>query len=297
MYKAHLSVYDPKANDYAQQQAEIAAEDKKKKEQSATDNTSKGIFSIGSNSKTDTNTNNATGNPQQTGDPNKFSTLRLIINTGSKVKNILLQAFFPFLSLMLAMIVANEMIVYSPPIRLIFFIFVFHICYMTKFFAIILGIFYLLKGGYSYYYNNMTSKPKKDIMPTIFALLPMTTFKPVSSFVSFFMYPFTYPKTEKGAQKLPEIMKNYYNSLVESFSNFDAVKSLPVFAKDIQQIQKDLSNLHKIAVPAPAPAPTTNSKETETIEKSTPPPPMTNLSKPLNIIPEGNESKEDNANE
>lgn len=228
-YKVHSAVYDPKANEFAQQQAQ-KTEEKKKEQQAATDN-----------------------KPQQTNsDPNKFSALRLAKTTGSQVKNILLQIFFPFLSLMLAMIVANEMIVYSPPIRLIFFIFTFLVCYFTKFFAIILGIFYLLKGGYSYYYNNMTSKPKKDIMPTIFALLPMTTFKPLSSFVGFFMYPFTYPKTEKGAQKLPEIMKNYYNSLVESFSNFDSVKSLPVFAKDIQQIQKDLAGLHKVTTAATA---------------------------------------------
>jgi hypothetical protein len=284
IYKAHLSVYDPKANDYAQQQAERAAEEKRQNEQSATDNTSKGIFSIGSNSNTNTNTNtnNATDNQLQIGDPNKFSVLRLIVTTASQVKNILIQVFFPFLSLMLAMIVANEMIVYSPPIRLIFFYLVFHICYKTKFFAVILGIFYLLKGGYSYYYNNMTSRPKKDIMPSIFALLPLTTFKPLSSFGGFFMYPFTYPKTEKGAQKLPEIMKNYYNSLVESFDNFDTVKSLPIFAKDIQQIQKDLSNMHNI-VDTTTPSTVPKSKAEHPDEKTDAP--MDNSNKPSNTIP------------
>ena len=44
-------------------------------------------------------------------------------------------------------------------------------------------------------------------------------------------------------------MKNYYNSLVDSFDNFDAVKSLPTFAKDIQQIQKDLAKMHTIIAP------------------------------------------------
>lgn len=234
-YKVHSAVYDPKANEFAQQQAQ-KAEEKKKEQQVTTDNIPK---------------------QQNNGDPNKFSALRLAKTTGSQVKNILSQIFFPFLSLMLAMIVANEMIVYSPPIRLIFFIFTFLVCYFTKFFAVILGIFYILKGGYSYYYNHMTNKPKKDIMPTIFALLPLTTFKPLSSFVRFFMYPFTYPKTEIGTQKLPEIMKNYYNSLVESFSNFDAVKALPIFSKDIQQIQKDLESMHNIKTIIPS----INSKE------------------------------------
>jgi ABC-type bacteriocin/lantibiotic exporter with double-glycine peptidase domain len=244
-YKAHSAVYDPKANEFAQQQAQKKAEDEKKKkeqQQATTDNTTQ----------------------KTNGDPNTFSAVRLAKTTGSQVINILQQIFFPFLSLMLAMIVTNEMIVYSAPIRLIFFIFTFLVCYLTKVYAIVLAIFYLLKGGYSYYYNNLTGKPKKDIMPSIFALLPLTTYKPLSSFAGFFMYPFTYPKTEKGAQKLPEIMKNYYNSLVESFNNFDAVKSLPTFAKDIQQIKKDLDQMHSISVPTTNSGSNSNSSDSAT---------------------------------
>lgn len=227
-YKAHSVVYDPKANEFAQQQAQQKVEDeqKKKEQQVTTENTKQG------------NT-----------DPNRFNAVRFVKTTGSQVKNILLQIFFPFLSLMLAMIVANEMIVYSIPIRILFFIFTFLVCYLTKVYAIVLGLFYLLKGGYSYYYNNMTSNPKKDIMPTIFALLPISTFTPLSSFVSFIMYPFTYPKTEKAALKLPEIMKNYYNSLVQSFYEFDAVKTLPTFVKDLKQIQIDLVQIQTGSVP------------------------------------------------
>lgn len=93
----------------------------------------------------------------------------------------------------------------------------------------------------------MTDRPKKNIMPTIFALLPITTYKPMSSFSSFFMYPFTYPKTEKAALKLPEVMKGYWESLVESFKDFDKIKNLPLFVEDIKNIQYDLSHLHDLS--------------------------------------------------
>jgi hypothetical protein len=134
-------------------------------------------------------------------------------------------------------------------------------------------------------------------MPTIFALLPLTTNKPLSSFFSFIMYPFTYPKTEKAAQKLPEIMKNYYNLLVESFNNFDAVKSLPTFAKDLDQIQKGLARMHSISAPSQPTVPNTeapsktpvsipNSKTSAETTNIAPKEATTNVGKPLTSIPE-----------
>jgi hypothetical protein len=217
-YTLHSAVYDPNANEFAKQQQE------KQKEQEVT-------------------TEKA---PEETGDPNKFSGTRMLKKTGSQIITILSYIIFPFVSLMLAMIVTNEMIVYSVPIRIIFFIFTFLICYFTKIFAIILSIFYILKGGYSYYHNNMTGKPKRDIMPTIFALLPIKTSIPESSFMRFIMYPFTYPKTEKGIQQLPEIAKNYVNSLIESFKGFNDVKTLPIFVDGLKDIETGLRELNKI---------------------------------------------------
>jgi hypothetical protein len=236
-YNIHSAVSDPAANEFATQRAQ---EQKAKEEQVTT------------TEKT----------PEDIGDPNKFSAVRMAKTTGSHAMTIFSYIFFPFVSLILAMIVANEMIVYSVPIRIIFFIFTFLICYFTKIFAIILGIFYILKGAYSYYYNNMTGKPKKDIMPTIFALLPITTKIPLSGFGKFMMYPFTYPKTEKGYRILPEIMRNYLNSLIESFTGFNSVKQLPVFVEGMKDIQKGFENINKIPesntnaenVPTPAPA-------------------------------------------
>jgi hypothetical protein len=178
-YNLFKATYDPDANKYAEKQAEIS---KTQEDQTIT-----------KQADTTDNTN--------IDDPNKFSASRLLKKTGNQFIKTISIGLFPFLALMLAMIVANEMIVYSVPIRIIFFIFIFIICLFPPV-SIGLGIFYLFKGGYSYYVNNMTDRPKREIMPTIYALLPITTTKPVSSLGSFLMYPFTYPKTGTAEEQL-----------------------------------------------------------------------------------------------
>jgi hypothetical protein len=229
-FNLHQATYDPKANEFADQQAQKQKEiDDAKKQQQEQANT------------TDDN--------KDQGDPNVFSGKRLASKVWTQTINIFKLIFFPFLALMLAMIITNELIVYSAPIRIIFFIFTFLICYFFKYIAVLLSIYYLFRGGYSYYYNNMTDKPKRDIMPTIFGLMPITTYKPLSSLGTFFMYPFTYPKTEKGAIKLPEIMNNYLESLQESFPDLDKVRNLPFFVKGINQVKEDLKHLHDVKEP------------------------------------------------
>ena len=227
-YKAYKAAYDPQANEFAKEETKKKQDEDAKKKEAAKE-------------KADDKT---TGDINS--DPNKFSTKRFIKNTGNQTWNAIKKGLIPFMSLMLAMIVANEMIVYSVPIRVIFFIFTFAICYIVPFYAIILSIFYVFKGGYSYYVNNMTNRPKRDIMPTIFALLPVTTYKPMSSFMAFIMYPFTYPKTEQGAIKLPEIMNQYWEDLKASFKYLDKIQNLPIFAEDLKKIKADLDKLHTV---------------------------------------------------
>lgn len=222
-YKLHNVAYDPNANKFAEERAKKIKEDK---EQNIQDK---------SNDKTTDDDNN---------DPNKFNFMRMIKKSGKQALSIIAKGIIPFIALMLSMIVANELIVYSVPIRVIFFVFTFLVCLFLPPLAIILGIFYCLKGGYSYYVNHMTDRPKQEIMPTIYALLPISTYQAASSFGSFFLYPFTYPKTAIAAEQLPKTMKQYWTDLQNSFTDLDKVKNLPLFVKDIKQIQKDLSELH-----------------------------------------------------
>jgi hypothetical protein len=265
-YKAHKAVYDPNAEEYAKNQASSSnnvATTAPLVEDSATTNT------------TDTTD----------GDPNTVSATRIAKKVGSQTLNILKQIFIPFTALMLAMIVTNEMIVYSVPIRIIFFIFVFLICFFIPFYAIILAIFYIFKGGYSYYINNMTNKPKQRIMPTIFALLPITRYQPTSALLSFLMYPFTYPKTDLGKQELPLIMNDYFENLKKSFKSFETIKSLPIFADNIKNIRENFDKMVEITTPSVEKPQVKNVSKPENVSAPTPPP-----SAPENTSSVSNES-------
>jgi hypothetical protein len=224
-YKIHNAATDPNANKFAIERAKKKKEEEEKKKDLKTEN----------NTDTTDDTNS---------DPNSFSAKRIVKKVGNQTLDILKKLIIPFVALMLAMIVSNEMIVYSVPIRIIFFIFTFLVCFFAQPLCILLGIFYIFKGGYSYYVNNMTDRPKQEIMPTIYALLPITTYQPTSSLGSFLLYPFTYPKTVEGEIQLPKTMKTYWNDLEASFKDLDKVKNLPLFVDELKQIQKDLSELH-----------------------------------------------------
>jgi hypothetical protein len=174
--------------------------------------------------------------------------------------------FYPAIALILSMYVTNEMIMYPYPIRLVFFIFTFLICknYMT--FMVLLAIFYLCKLGYQTFLNYTANDgaPRIRIMPTIFALLPLTTDIPVSSLGAFFMYPFTYPKNDKDAKQLPIIMNNYMESLKKSFTYYDKVKNLPFVAEGFQKLEENIEHLHDIPVkPEPKPEPKSESEKKE----------------------------------
>jgi hypothetical protein len=236
-YKAHQAVYDPNAEEFAKKQSQQTPPPVPP----AADDTNK--------------TDSTDG-----GDSNTVSPARIIKKVGSQTLNILKQIFIPFTALMLAMIVANEMIIYSVPIRIIFFIFVFLLCFFIPFYAIIIAIFYIFKGGYSYYINNMTNKPKQRIMPTIFSLLPITTYQPTSSLAAFLMYPFTYPKTDLGKQELPEIMNDYWEDLKKSFKSFETIKGLPIFADNIKAIKESFDKMTTIKQPTTNQSNTVNSE-------------------------------------
>jgi hypothetical protein len=229
-YHLNKLAYDPEANKYAETKVKQKEEKKDEKKED--------------NKKNDSNTTD-----NQSGDPNKFSSKRLIKKVGNQFTETVKKWFLPFISLMLAMIVTNDMIVYSAPIRIIFFIYTLFMCIYLPFYAILLSGFYLLKGGYSYYSNNMTDKPKKDYMPTIFALFPVTTYQPTTAFGKFILYPFTYPKNEINAQQLPKIMKNYLEDLKVSFPGFEKVKNLPIFVDGMKELQHQLEHLHDIKNP------------------------------------------------
>jgi len=222
-YKINNAISDPNADEYA---AEIARKREERLRQEAA-------------------RNNTTVNTT-TSDPNQFIIKRFLYEVMNETTKIIKMIFFPFIALMLAMIVANDMFVYSIPIRIIFFIFTFLVCFFAPPLSIILGFIYLLKGGYSYYTNNMTGRTDKVIiMPTIYTLLPISMHKPQSSLFKFFYYPFTYPKSDISAAEIPKTMEAYWKNLNESFKELDKIKNLPIFSEQLKKLEtKLIKNLH-----------------------------------------------------
>lgn len=230
LYKINNAVSDPDADKFAAEKEKKKVEKEKKKE----------IVAAKINTTVDTIKSN----------PNQFNAKRFFNKILDQTTNFLKMAFFPFVALMLAMIVSNEMIVYAVPIRIIFFIFTFLVCFFIPPLCIILGLFYLLKGAYSYYINNMTGKApieKLKIMPTIYALLPITTYKPDSSFWKFFYYPFIYPKSDISGANLPKTMDAYWKELKESFKDLDQVASSnsSIFSDQLKKLENKLKKLHE----------------------------------------------------
>ena len=245
-YKIQSIAYDPKADEYAQKKEEKKAEEKAKLAEKKEDKGEKDSDDT-TDKELDPNAQAAAAYDSAKDSVSGINFRRIASTTYGEFMRTVKKYIWPFIAVMLAMIVANEMIVYSVPIRIIFFIFTIWMVLTNNLTSTLLPIFYILKGAYSYFTNNMTDGPKQRIMPTIYALLPITTYNPTSKLGSFLLYPFTYPKTESGAIELPEITKDYWKKLVESFKDFNAVKDLPIFVKDIKKAQEGLIRIHDSA--------------------------------------------------
>ncbi len=225
-YKANKLAYDPNAEKYAKEKEE-------KKKQLAEQKKEK-------NTSTDTT---------DTTDPTKFSVRRFAKKTSDQFVKVITNLLPPFFALMATMVVTNDMIVYSVPVRIIFFIVTLALCLFAPFYSIIIAFVYLFRALYSFYANS--GKPdsqKRDYLPTIFALLPIKLTIPETNLGRFFMYPFTYPKTEEARLKLPKIMETYENDLEKSFNDFDKYKSMPMFSKILSKIHSFLRNMHSTNV-------------------------------------------------
>jgi hypothetical protein len=268
LYKINNAISDPKAEKYATEIAKNKEEKKKEEQFSPQINTTVDII---------------------TADTTKFNIKRLLNKILDQTIDFLKKAFFPFVALMLAMIVANEMIVYTAPVRIIFFIFTFLVCFFAPSLCTILGIFYILKGAYSYYINNMTGKlpsEKLKIMPTIYALLPITTYAPESSLGKFFYYPFRYPKSVKSETELPKIMDAYLKTLIESFKDFDSIKNQPIFSDQLKQLEGKFEKLHeKTQINPIFKLATSKPKTTETVTQEAPTPTAPSLPVPTPEAP------------
>lgn len=171
------------------------------------------------------------------------------------IKYIVQIAFFPVIAALLASFVANEMIIYPAPIRLGFFLFTFLLCYTMRHILILLGIFYICKWGFHYYVNEMSDGPKRLIMPTTFAFLPLTTRQYQSRFMNTIMSPFQYGEgfSKKDGEELQQRMEGYKEALDEAFPYLQAIKTQEPFETRHRKIEAQIAALHLPPPPPPLP--------------------------------------------
>jgi hypothetical protein len=187
----------------------------------------------------------------------------IIKATLTNIKNVVWDYLFKFIVIAfyigLASLVANDMIIYAAPIRAFFFLFT--LFFTTTIFpcAIVVAIYYLLKKGYDYYNQYLSSATVKPPLcfPMIFAILPLTTYYPTSPFVRFFLWIFMYQKSdkpermEKENKRLEIIMSQYWNDLNGSFEYLDKIKDTSPFKEFYEIIEKKLTieGMHPIQKP------------------------------------------------
>ena len=192
------------------------------------------------------------------------STIEIMKAIGINIKNTvweyIVQWFIIIVSICLASLVANDMIIYASPIRAFFFVFTlfFSITFLPC--AFLVGFYYLLKKGYdlyNYYLSSVEPKPPKSF-PMIFAILPITTHYSNSQFIRFLLWAFAYQKSPHMPERmieenvrLEEVMKNYWNDLNSSFEYIAKIEKTPPFSTLYNNIKAKLTikGMHPIQIP------------------------------------------------
>ncbi len=159
----------------------------------------------------------------------------------------------------LASLVANDMIMYSPVIRAFFFVFTLIVTRAIPPYAFFLTCYYLLRRGYDYYHQNLSSEKVKPPIsfPMIFAILPLTTYYPESPIARFFLWAFMYQKSDKPKRmerendRLEIIMTEYWKDLNKSFDYLENIKTSEPFSRLYELNKEHLTRdyMHPIKKP------------------------------------------------
>ena len=180
-------------------------------------------------------------------DTSTFSIVRFLKKIGNKMVEYTKDYTSIVLSVLFASIIANEMIVYSVPIRVIFFFFILMLCMSLTPVFIIFVLYYgykLLYSSYVYYYVDKEKQPTIPIFPTIFAFLPVTVYRPESTLTKILLYLFTYPKTNEEIKILKYKMEEYKNLLHKSFEYYQVLQRDSLFKSLLDKMTESLDTMH-----------------------------------------------------
>jgi hypothetical protein len=225
--------------------------------------------------------------PTKTTTVDQIDISRILENVYDKGSQLVSILFYPILSLYLASLVANELIVYPAPIRLIFFILVLVLCNIFAYIAILMVGYYICKKLYEMYLNREQDppQPRVKLMPKIFAMIPFTTYTSDNGLVNLFLYPFRYLKgdnAEKDFSFLQILMKKYTDSLNESFPYYEVIRTTEEIFTDRKEIfDKTENDMHKLMKPKEKEVPLPNQSTPLPKESATAPLPKESATAPL----------------
>jgi len=208
----------------------------------------------------DAKTTNLTilGNMLIDGNDRSFSFSRILKN----IRNMIGVSIFPLLCVLMASFISNEMIMYSPWIRAIFFAFIFYICLVFKVPVMVIGSYYVLRYLHGKFVNNFTERPKVKVWPTIYSVLPLLIERPLQPLMAFFAYPFMYPKTHLDRVLLDKEMQMYEKSLRKSFPYGDVMMESEEYKRKAELADEFLDHMHD-------PPKKSGSSAPETVEPAT----------------------------
>ena len=175
--------------------------------------------------------------PAEPEDPDSFSLSRILGMVWFYIK----KWIYPLLCVLISSFIANEMIMYSPVIRAVFFVFFLLICLSFTGILSSICIYYLLKLLYGLYVNKMTDRPKIKLLPTVYSILPLMIDRPLLPIAALFLYPFTYPKTKPDEADLLKTMALYQKDLDRSYP---AAEKGDVLPKKLEEAKKYLKHMH-----------------------------------------------------
>jgi hypothetical protein len=184
----------------------------------------------------------------------------------------------PVICLLLASLVANESIIYPPQVRLAFFIVTLLACLFSSGIMTMLIVFYIGKRIYDYYINEMSENPKRLIMPTLFALLPLMPNdhpnRVINGLSKTMKYGDKYKPGRGHDAEIQERMRMYQEQLDGSFPYLQVIKTKDPFKGRLDKIHTNFEELHKAMAPRRILEETEEEKEEEQTTSTSAPSPV-----------------------
>jgi hypothetical protein len=199
-------------------------------------------------------TTDATGMPDVSGEWNNISSSATPIVSNipiQKVIDIIIKCLIIGLQLLLISLVTNHAIMHPPIVRAIIFAFTAILVFINPIVPFILIIYYMFYAMWRFYMNTRVDpKDKKRIMPFIYALLPLTTSVPKSTFDSIVLYPFRYSPGD-DLKYLVKGHAEWIETLINSFK--DAKKTLEIgnMKNMYEEYKSFLNEMHAYEVKNP----------------------------------------------